>query len=77
MSAFTWNDPRLASSEPVPVEAAIPAFAGATPKGFLDACSALPTSITPAPAPLPNPPFLYAVLSRIPLTTSGVRDGLA
>src|SRR6266508_2804495 len=53
MSAFTWNDPLLASSEPVPVDGTRLRLAGMTPFGFLAAWRALPTSTIPAPAPWP------------------------
>src|SRR5512132_74701 len=72
MSASTWNDPLLASSEPVPVDGTRPRLAGQTPFGFLAAWRALPTSTSPAPAPWPKFPFLYAVFTRTPLARSGV-----
>src|SRR6266508_4443929 len=53
MSASTWNDPLLASSEPVPVDGTRLRLAGMTPFGFLAAWRALPTSTMPAPAPWP------------------------
>src|SRR6266545_184948 len=53
ISPTTWNDPLLASSEPVPVDGTRLRLAGMTPFGFLAAWRALPTSTMPAPAPWP------------------------
>src|SRR5439155_14857840 len=80
-SAYTWEEPRDASSEPRPLDRSIPWFAGRMADRLFVAIevAALASSI-PAPAAVAGAftrIFGSAVFTRMAFTMSGLRDGFA